>query len=192
MEFSVRVSNVSDLPPSAPRRELEQLVAALYDELHAVAARAMRRERGSHTLQPTAILHEAYMRLANQRQAGWSDEREFLAVAANVMRRVLVDHARRRAAGKRGAGAARVTLDPERMAASESGVDLLGLDDALERLAADEPRAARVVELRFFAGLSVEETAAALGVSVPTVKRDWAWARTWLYSELEGADAAVP
>ena len=190
MEFSVRVSNVSDLPPSAPRRELEQLVAALYDELHAVAARAMRRERGSHTLQPTAVLHEAYMRLASQHQVGWRDEQEFLAVAANVMRRVLVDHARRRAAGKRGAGAARVTLDPERLAASDSGVDLLGLDDAIERLARSEPRAARVVELRFFAGLSVEETAKALGVSAPTVKREWAWARTWLYRELEGADAA--
>ena len=171
--------------PERPARDLERLVAALYDELHAIAARAMRRERAGHTLQPTAILHEAYVRLAAQRQSGWADEREFLAIAASVMRRVLVDHARRRNAGRRGGGAARVTLDPEAVPGAAGSLDVVALDEALQGLAAVEPRAAQVVELRYFAGLSVEETAAALAVSTPTVKRDWALARAWLYEALE-------
>lgn len=166
----------------------DHVLRALYQELHGIAARHMRGERPGHTLQPTALVHEAFLRLVGG-DASFDDRAHFLRTASRVMRRVLVDHARARDAAKRGSGL-RVTLD-EAIAARVGGagddervVELLALDDALERLAAAEPRWAQVVELRVFGGLEVTEVARALGVSTPTVKRDWAFAKAWLAREL--------
>ena len=167
-------------------RAAEQLLAAVYAELRAQAARAMRREDSGVTLQPTALVHEAYLRLAGQRRFEWRNRAQFFGVAAQMMRRILVDNARTRGAAKRGGDVRRVTIGEagDVAAAEVEGVDLLDLDDPLERLAALDAQQARVVELRYFAGLSVEETAEALGVSPATVKREWATARAWLRREL--------
>ena len=170
----------------------ERLVAAIYAELHDRAARAMRREPDDATLQATALVHEAYLRLVDQRRVEWRNRAQFFGVAARMMRRVLVDHARARHAAKRGGDARPLTLgDADRAgaapAAASDGVDaldVLALDDALERLAALDAEQARLVELRYFAGLGIEETAQALGVSPATVKREWATARAWLRREL--------
>jgi RNA polymerase sigma factor (TIGR02999 family) len=165
----------------------EQLLPAIYDELHRQAARAMRREDGAHTLQATALVHEAYLRLVDQRRVEWRSRAHFFGVAAQMMRRVLVDHARTRLAAKRGGALQRVTLsgidagvDPT----VSDELDVLALHDALERLAALDPEQARLVELRYFGGLGIEDTAEALGVSPATVKREWAVARAWLRREL--------
>ncbi|MEO6525330.1 MAG: sigma-70 family RNA polymerase sigma factor [Gemmatimonadaceae bacterium] len=167
----------------------ERLLPAIYDELHRQAARAMRREDGAHTLQATALVHEAYLRLVDQRRVEWRSRAHFFGVAAQMMRRVLVDHARTRLAAKRGGALQRVTLRD--VGAGDSAVDdeldVLALHDALERLAAFDPDQARLVELRYFGGLGIEDTAEALGVSPATVKREWAVARAWLRRELEGA-----
>ena len=166
----------------------ERLLPAVYAELRRQAARAMRREGSGHTLQPTALVHEAYLRMVDQRRVEWRNRVQFLGVAANMMRRVLVDHARERHAAKRGGGAPAVALDaadlPDAAAPADGGVDLLAVQDALERLAALDPDQARLVELRYFGGLNIEETAEALGVSPATVKREWAIARSWLRREL--------
>jgi len=170
---------------------LERLMPLVYDELRRVASRHLGRERREHTLQPTALVHEAYLRLVDQRSAKWRSRAQFFAVAARVMRRILVDHARARGAAKRGQGAVRVSLDDVRPPAAPARgdeVDLVALDAALERLADLDERQARIVELRYFAGLSIEETAGALGIGAATVKRDWALARAWLRRELEGRD----
>ena len=168
---------------------LGALVAALHKELRRIAARHLRRERSDHTLQPTALVNEAYMRLVDQRDKNWQNRAHFFAIAARAMRRILVDHARARLLSKRGGGAAKVPLDdvagmialPNRRVA-----ELVALDDALHDLARFDARKSRVVELRFFGGLSVEETAEALGVSAMTVMRDWVTARAWLHRELGG------
>ena len=168
----------------------ERLLPAVYDELHRQAARAMRREGGEHTLQATALVHEAYLRLVDQRRIEWRNRAQFFGVAAEAMRRVLVDHARARLAAKRGGGAHRVTLGDADAAvdgAPDGGLDILALHEALERLAALDPDQARVVELRYFGGLSIEETATAMGISPATVKREWAIARGCRRRELEGA-----
>ena len=165
----------------------DALLPAVYEELRRQARRAMRREGAGHTLQPTALVHEAYMRLVDQRRAAWESRTQFFAVAAQVMRRVLVDHARTRRRTKRGGGATHVTLtdDAEHAAMHDpSGVDVLALDDALTRFADVDPHKARLVELRYFAGLTIPETAAALGISPATVGREWAVARAWLRLEL--------
>ncbi|MEM7203255.1 MAG: sigma-70 family RNA polymerase sigma factor [Planctomycetota bacterium] len=166
------------------REALGALLPVFYDELRRLAAAQMRRERGEHTLQPTALVHEAWLRLLGSPPGAITDRAHVFGVAAEAMRRVLVDHARSRAAAKRGAERQRVTFADLQIASEDPGHDLIALDEALDRLAALEPRAARVVELRYFAGMSVEETAAALVVSEPTVKRDWAYARAWLEVEL--------
>lgn len=164
----------------------EALVPLVYAELRRQAARALRREGEGHTLQPTALVHEAWLRLDGQHDARWESRSQFLAIAAQMMRRVLVDHARTRHALKRGGAATRVTLgDAEVAAAASDEVDVLALDDALARLAALDARKARLVELRYFAGLSIPEAATALGVSQATVGREWAVARMWLRRELE-------
>lgn len=164
----------------------EALIPLVYAELRRQASRALRREREGHTLQATALVHEAWLRLDGQHDARWESRTQFLAVAAQMMRRVLVDHARTRRAEKRGGGAVQVTLgEANHAAASSENVDVLALDDALERLAVLDPRKARLVELRYFAGLSIPEAAEALGVSLATVGRDWAVARLWLRRELE-------
>ena len=160
--------------------------AILYDELRRQAAGFMRRKRSGDSLRATALVHEAFIRLANADRVNWQDRRHFLAVGARTMRRVLVDATRARAATKRGAGAMLVPLDSNLTARASSPVDLIALDQALERLAAFDARKVQVVELRFFAGLTVDETAAVLDVAPDTVARDWRMARTWLLRELDG------
>jgi RNA polymerase sigma factor (TIGR02999 family) len=174
------------------RSGLEQLIPVVYEELRDLAAHYIRRERPDHTLQPTALVHEAYMRLAGhveQHGADWRDRAHFFGVAARVMRQVLVDHARAHQAAKRGSGQARVTLSECVRMVEDETVDLLALDVALTRLASLDADQARLVELRFFAGLTVEETAEVVGRSPTSVKREWRAARAWLHRELSGADA---
>ena len=161
----------------------ERLVPLVYDELRRLAHHYMRAEREGHTLQTTALVNEVYLRLAGIDTLGWRDRAHFFAMAATLMRRVLVDYARQRARDKRGGGVSVTSLD-ENAIALQPAVDIVALDRALERLGAVDPQQSRVVELRFFAGLSVKETAEALGISPATVKRDWATAKLWLYNEL--------
>lgn len=161
----------------------------VYGELRQLAASHLRSERGDHTLQPTALVHEAYLRLVGQRSVSWANRAHFFGIAAQMMRRVLVDHARRRLAAKRSPGALRIDLGDEAAAAPDRAPELLALDRALTELERLDPRQARVVELRFFAGLSVEETAEVAGVSTATVKREWRTARAFLRHEI-GLDAA--
>lgn len=162
------------------------LFSLVYDELRRLARSALRHERPDHTLQPTALVHEAYLRLADQPESRWENRAHFLAVAARAMRRILVDHARGHKAIKRGSGDARFALQDVATSAVDPGqdLDLVILDEALARLSAIDPRQARIVELRFFGGLSVEETATAVGASTRTVKRDWHLARAWLKREM--------
>jgi len=167
-------------------RASDRLVRLVYGELRRQAARLLRRERRDHTLVPTALVHEAFLRLVGQ-AADYENRCQFFAVAAHMMRRVLVDHARARAAAKRPRGDLRVTLDGERLPpVAPRHVDLLSLDAALKRLAALDARQARIVELRYFAGLTAAETADVLGVSLATVKREWSVARAWLCRHLTG------
>lgn len=162
----------------------EQLMPVVYDELRRIARRHMSRETASHTLQTTALVNEAYLRLINQQNVDWQNRAHFFAVAARVMRCLLVDHARARAYEKRGGGALQVSLNEELASAPELSLDVLALDEALERLASVDARKSRIVELRFFGGLSVEETAEVLEVSAITVKREWLKAKAWLFREL--------
>jgi RNA polymerase sigma factor (TIGR02999 family) len=171
------------------RAALDRLMAVVYEDLRRQAARCLRRERPDHTLQTTALVHEGYMRLVDQRRVEWQDRAHFFAIAARVMRQVLVDHARRRNADKRGGAEDALPLDEAlAVGAEEPPVDLVALDEALGRLEALSARQARVVELRYFGGLSVEETAEVLGVSPATVKNDWAASRAWLRRQLESRD----
>lgn len=164
-----------------------RLMDAVYDELRRVARRHLRRERADHSLAPTALVHEAYLKLVDQRRVRWQNRAHFFGIAAQVMRRILVDHARSRAAVKRG-GDAKVAFDDVVVGTAPLNVDVLALDAALEKLASLDARQSRLVELRFFAGLTVEETAAALDIAPITVKRDWALARAWLFRELRHQD----
>lgn len=170
----------------------DALVSAVYDELKTMAARYMRRERDGHTLQTTALVNEAYLKLIHFRNANWQDRAHFFAVAARIMRRILVDHARRNIAGKRGGEFHFLPLEEGLVFSAERSSDLVRLDEALERLAAEDERAAQVIELRYFGGLSIEETAEALATSPRTVKREWTFGRSWLRAELgvRGDDAA--
>ncbi len=165
---------------------VDRLFPLVYEELRQRAAGLLRHERAGHTLQPTALAHEAYLRLVGRREHAWQDRAHFLAVAARAMRAILVDHARRRNAQKRGGGEAPVTLEANVGAEREAPVAFDDLDRALHDLARLDERQARVVELRYFGGMSIEETAEVLRVSPMTVKRDWATARAWLYRELSG------
>jgi RNA polymerase sigma factor (TIGR02999 family) len=162
-----------------------RLVEALYPELRRLAGSLMRRERPDHTLQPTALVSEAFLRLVDQTQVQWQDRAHFLGIAARVMRRILVEHARRHATLKRGAEIERVTFDERLGHGSDRGIGLLALDEALERFASVDRRGAQVVELRVFGGATVEEIAHTLGVSSRTVDNDWAFARMWLARELD-------
>jgi RNA polymerase sigma factor (TIGR02999 family) len=162
-----------------------KLYQAVYAELHRIAARYMRRERPDHTLQATALIHEAYVDLIDQHETKqWQNRAHFYAVAANVMRRILVDHARTHRTAKRGGGGKKLSLDEAVPVTSQRSDELLAVDEALSRLAEFDPRQSKVVELRFFAGFTDDETAEVLGVSSRTVKRDWRLAKAWLYSEL--------
>ncbi|MEQ9569191.1 MAG: sigma-70 family RNA polymerase sigma factor [Longimicrobiales bacterium] len=163
---------------------LDRLLPLVYDDLKAIARRLMRSERAGHTLNPTAVVHEAYMKLAGLDNIEWQGRAHFFGAAASAMRRILVSYARARNAAKRGAGEAPLSLDDVVLAAHERPADFLELDEALERLGAIEPRQMRVVECRFFAGMDLDATAVALGVSNATVRRDWTRARAWLNREL--------
>ena len=164
-------------------RALDRLVVLVYPELRRMARRYMRQSPAGQTLQTTALVNELYLRLAGIDALGWRDRAHFFAMAATLMRRVLVDYARQRARDKRGAGLSVTSLD-DNVIAPQRAVDVVALDEALERLATVDPQQSRVVELRFFVGLSVQEAAEALGISPATVKRDWATAKLWLYDEL--------
>jgi RNA polymerase sigma factor (TIGR02999 family) len=166
------------------RTALNQLLPLVYAELHRVAARQLRKERADHTLQPTALVHEAYIRLVDQRQVDWQNRAHFFGVAAQVMRRILVDHARRHGASKRGEGVRCVSIDEAREVAASDGMPVLALDQALDRLEQIDAELARIVELRAFGGLTIEEAAHVLSVSPSTAKRDWRTAKAWLNHEL--------
>lgn len=166
---------------------LERLVPLVEQELHRIARRCMAGERAGHSLQATALVNEAYVRLIDVQHVNWQDRAHFLAMSARLMRRILVDWARTKQYQKRGGGAVKVTFTDALAVADEPGHDLVALDDALEALAKFDERKSRVIELRFFGGLSVEETASALGVSPDTVMRDWKFAKAWLLRELGGS-----
>ena len=168
---------------------LEALLPLVYDELRRLARHYLKAERPNHTLQSTALVHEAYLRLAGQEPSQLQDRAHFFGVAAHIMREILVDHARRRRAAKRNFGY-QITLEEGVMASQENNLDLLTLDSALNQLMRLDPQQARIVEMRFFAGLTIEETSRVLGVSAATVKRDWMTARAWLHREMEGIPSA--
>ena len=174
------LADVQDGRPSAA----PQLFPLVYEELRRLARRQMRSERSDHTLQATALVHEAYFRLVNQPERTWQNRTHFIRIAAQVMRRMLIDHARARLTAKREGGLQRVPLEEPLLFTEEQSDELLALNEALERLAQLDARQSRVVELRFFGGLTVEETAEALGISPKTVKRDWCVARAWLHREV--------
>ena len=175
---------------SGDERALEELLPVVYRELHGMARRYMALERPDHTLQASALVNEAYLKLVDVRQMQWKDRAHFFGVTAQLMRRILVDFGRRRHYRKRGDGVKPVTLNDDLMISVAQTTNLVALDDALNALGAVDPRSVRVVELRFFAGLSVEETAEVLKVSVNTVARDWKLAKVWLHRELKKAGAA--
>ena len=170
----------------------EQLVPLVHEELRRIARRHMAHERTGHTLQATALVNEAYMRLVDIRQVNWQDRAHFFAMSSRLMRRILVDFARSKSYQKRGGGAQKVSLDEALVVSKQPGQNLVALDDALSALAACDSRKAQVVEMRFFGGLSVEESAEALSVSVETVMRDWKFAKAWLLRELKGRSGNGP
>ena len=172
------------------QKALDRLMPMVYAELRAIAGRYLSHESPSHTLQSTALVHEAYLKLVGQRSVQWQNRSHFFGIAAQMMRRILVDHARHEHRAKRGGDSPKLSLD-EAMAVAEpeAEVDLLALDDALTSLSTIDPRGARIVELRFFSGLTIEETAEVLSVSSGTIKREWSTARAWLYREMRRPSA---
>jgi RNA polymerase sigma factor (TIGR02999 family) len=177
---------------------LAALLPLVYEELRSLARRHLRHERGSHTLQRTALVHEAFLRIVDQKQVDWESRTQFYGIASQMMRRVLVDHARKRSAAKRGDGAPHVDLaavlmeegEGSPLPSQETAIDFAAIDDALKRLEALDPQQGRLVELRFFGGLSIKETADIIGVSPATVKREWAIARAWLQREIMAGEGA--
>ena len=163
---------------------LEQLLPAIYGELKRLAGSYLRRERPDHTLQATALVHEAFLKLVDQHDVRWQNRAHFFGIAAQIMRRILVDHARAHTASKRGSGERPLPLEDALAIGPAPDVDLLALDEALTRLAAIDPQQSRVVELRFFGGLTIDETAEVLGISPATIGREWTLAKAWLYAEL--------
>jgi len=163
---------------------LEKLTPLVYQELKRLASSYLRRERRDHTLESTALVHEAWLRLFDQRQVRWQNRAQFFGIAAEMIRRILIDHARSRQAAKRGDGALKLSLDEALGTPDRRDFDLMALDDALQDLAKLDPQQGRLVELRYFAGLSIEESAEVLGISPATVKREWTAAKAWLYREL--------
>jgi RNA polymerase sigma factor (TIGR02999 family) len=172
------------------RQSVDTLLPIVYQELRRLAANYLRRERPGQTIQPTALVHEAYLRLMKDKPNRWKNRAHFCAIAAHSMRQILIERARARGALKRGGAQPRVTLDEALVAGGERAFDVVALDEALARLAAIDPEQARLVELRFFGGLTVEETADAMAISPATVKRHWTVARAWLARELEGSSHA--
>jgi len=162
----------------------DALVPLVYDELRKIARRCLASQRADHTLQPTALVHEAYLRLARRDSLDWRDRVHFFAMAAQMMRQILVDHARKQAAAKRGGNAITLVIDEALVASKESNLDVLALDAAMTKLASLDPRQCQIVELRFFGGLSIEETAQVVNISPATTKREWATARLWLHQAM--------
>jgi RNA polymerase sigma-70 factor (ECF subfamily) len=190
-ESSEQLGDLVERSQSGDETAAEQLMPVVYDELRRIAGSYMRRERPGQTIQPTALVHEAYLRLLKDKNQDWQGRTHFLAIAATSMRQILVERARAKHTQKRGAGRDRITLDEatfrdgeDASAGGDVALDLLAVDEALNRLAALDAQQARVVELRFFGGLTIEETAAALGISPATVKRDWTVAKAWLRREV--------
>jgi RNA polymerase sigma factor (TIGR02999 family) len=169
-------------------KDLETLLPLVYDELRRLAHHHLKNERPGHTLQSTALVHEAYFRLVGQDLPQWENRAHFFAIAAQLMRQILVDYARRRGASKRGSGVCMLTLDNAVALPQRKDVDVVALDDALNTLAEVDPRQSRVVELRFFAGLSLEETSEVMGIATATVQRDWTAARAWLHREISRSE----
>ena len=167
---------------------LQKLIPLVYEELHAAASRYMAQERPGHTLQPTALIHETYLRLVDIRQVQWQNRAHFLAICARLMRRILIDFARTRRYKKRGGAVFHIDFDEQLVVSSHPDANLLAVDEALERLARVDARKSRVVELRFFGGLGVKETAEVMKISTDTVKRDWKFAKVWLLRDLRGGD----
>ena len=172
-------------PKAGGREGLDQLMPQVYDDLRRLAASFLRRERKDHTLQPTALVNEVYLRLVDQRVVSLEDRPRFFGLAAQMMRRILVNHAQARRAEKRGGGATRITLDPSHAVSEDRTLEVLAVDEALQKLAAFDAVKAQLVELRMFAGLTMEEAATVLGKSKPTLEREWRIARAWLHKELE-------
>ncbi len=168
------------------REALDQLLPLVYKELRQIADRYLKRERADHTLQATALVHEAYLRLVDQRETEWQNRAHFFGVAAQMMRRILVDYARASQTAKRGSGSVKVSLDDVLEISEEQMGSMLALDEALSALEQLDPQKSRIVELRFFGGLSIEETAEALGIGTATVIRQWRMAKAWLYKEVTG------
>lgn len=185
MASSARITKLLAAWGSGNEDARNELIPVVYNELRRIARRHLRRERPDHTLQSAGLVNEAYLRLAHEKAPQWENRAHFFGVAARLMRQILVDHARHRLAAKRGAGVSVLTLDPELAPAPKPGVDLLALDDALEKLTRMDEQQGRLVELRFFGGLSIDETAVVLRVSPATVKREWVTARVWLRRELK-------
>ena len=166
------------------RASADALLSIVYDELRKIAAQYLRKENSGHTLQPTALVHEAYMKLIDISDINWQDRAHFFAVSANVMRHILVDHARAKLADKRGGDSERIALEDAISLSNEPNVDVLAVDQALKELAEFDEQQSRIVELRFFGGLTIEETAHVVGISPATVKREWAMAKAWLHRKL--------
>jgi RNA polymerase sigma factor (TIGR02999 family) len=171
------------------RNALDEMMPLVYDELHRLAEHYLGTERPDHTLQPTALVHEAYMRLINQRTVDWRNRAQFMGVAAGIMRRILITYARDRAAGKRAGNREQVSLSLVEVSAAAPQVELIDLEDALERLNAMDTRKARVVELKFYGGLTMDEIAEVLEISRATAEREWSFARAWLFNALNGKPA---
>jgi RNA polymerase sigma factor (TIGR02999 family) len=172
------------------REALDELMPLVYNELRAVARRYLARERPGHTLQSTALVNEAYLKLIGQRDVQWQNRAHFFGVAAQLMRRLLVDHARRRKRAKRGSGGTRITLVEGLASVEPVDLDAIALDDALKSLEQLDPKKGRLVELRFFGGLTIEETAEVMGTSAGTVKREWQFAKVWLYRQMQHGPAS--
>lgn len=185
-ESSSQVSDLLQLWSRGDAQALQQLVPIVYKELRRLAHYHLRRERAGHTLQTTALVHEVYLRLCSQQEPRWENRAHFFAVAARMMRRILVDHSRRQAAEKRGGAGAHTLLDDALTVPVQPELDLVALDGALEQLAAFDARKCQVVEMRFFTGLKAKEIAAVLGTTEATVRRDWIIAKAWLYRYMEG------
>ena len=187
---SSRVTQLLEKSEPGDRHVEEQLFADVYTELRALAARYLHRERKNHTLQPTALVHEAYLKLIGQTHVDWQGRTHFLAIAARAMRQILVDHARRHTAPKRGGNRHRIALDDNLLIKSDRNVDLLAVEDALTKLTKLDPRQAKMLELRFFGGLNIADVAKVMGTSKRSVEREWTMVRAWLRREFSGSDSA--
>jgi len=183
-DSSANVTRLLHAAASGDRRDVDALMAAVYDDLRRLAVAQMQAERDDHTLQPTALIHEAYLKLIDQRNTDWTDRVHFFAIAARIIRRILVDHARQRHAVKRGAAYQRVTIEDSDLSHRENDVDLLTLDEALNDLSEIDQRQSAIVEMRFFGGLTLEEIAKALSIGKRSVDREWRAAKAWLWLRL--------